>query len=185
MLSFCKRRKTIRWYLVEGGAFNTFKLNSNFGIIRPTSLTCGAYRHKHMKLFINTVMKQIYVFNNVAWNYRNRIGFPVCRKGAPEAQKERSCQSYFAPHIKKERSVRFTAQPLSALILTDGPTLSIETLAVKNLELFKWIFGMICNLTAYYLHILNRVSNNYELSQSSVVWPDHSKCESETTSPNE
>ena len=146
-----------------------------------------------MKPFINTFMKRIYVFNNVAWNYGNKIGFPVCKKkkkkspasGAPEARKERSCQSYSAPHIKKERSVRFTAQPLFALILTDGPTLSIETLAVKNLELFKWIFRMICNLTAYYLHIMNRVNNNYELSQSSVVWPDHSTCESETTTPNE
>ena len=185
MLSFCKRRKTIRWYLVEGGAFNTFKLNSNFGIIRPTSLTCGAYRHKQMKLFINTVMKQIYVFNNVAWNYRNRIGFPVCRKENFACHQVHRKRRKNARAIKKERSVRFTAQPLSALILTDGPTLSIETLAVKNLELFKWIFRMICNLTAYYLHILNRVSNNYELSQSSVVWPDHSKCESETTSPNE
>ena len=145
-----------------------------------------------MKLFINTVMKQMYVFNNVAWNYRNRIGFPVCRKkkfrrpsGAPEARKERLCQSYSALHIKEERSVRFTAQPSSVLILTDGSTLSIETLAVKNLELLKWIFRMICNLTAYYLHILNRVNNNYELSQSSVVWPYHSTCESETTTPNE
>ena len=33
-----------------------------------------------MKLFINTAMKQIYLFNIVAWNYRKEIGFPVCKK---------------------------------------------------------------------------------------------------------
>ena len=85
-------------------------------------------------------MKQIYVFNNVSWNYRK------------EARKERSCESYSASHIKKERSARFTAQP-HALILADGPTLPIETLAVKNFE--NCTFKMICNLTAYYFHILN------------------------------
>ena len=73
-------------------------------------------------------MKRIYVFNNVAWNYRNKTEFPVCKQkkkirqpsSAPEARKERSCQSYSASHIKKERSVRFTAQPLSALIWQVG-----------------------------------------------------------------
>ena len=151
MLSFCKRRKTIRWYLVEGGAFNTFKLNSNFGIIRPTSLTCGAYRHKHMKLFINTVMKQIYVFNNVAWNYRNRIRFPVCKKeNFAGHQVHRKL-----PEARQSARASPTPHYTAALILTDGPTLSIETLAVKNLELFKCTFKVICNLTAYYFHILN------------------------------
>ena len=60
-----------------------------------------------MKLFIDIVMKRIYLFNIVAWNYREKIGFPVCKKGkfrrpssAPEARKERSCQSYSASHIK-------------------------------------------------------------------------------------
>ena len=33
-----------------------------------------------MKLFIDIVMKRIYLFNIVAWNYRKKIGFPVCRK---------------------------------------------------------------------------------------------------------
>ena len=33
-----------------------------------------------MKLFINIVMRQIYLFNIVAWNYRKKIGFPVYKK---------------------------------------------------------------------------------------------------------
>ena len=33
-----------------------------------------------MKLFIDIVTKQIYLFNIVAWNYRKKIGFPVCKK---------------------------------------------------------------------------------------------------------
>ena len=33
-----------------------------------------------MKLFIDIVMKRIYLFNIVAWNYRKKIGFPVCKK---------------------------------------------------------------------------------------------------------
>ena len=52
-------------------------------------------------------MKQIYLFNIVAWNYRKKTGFPVFKKekfrrpwSAPEARKERSCQSYSASHIK-------------------------------------------------------------------------------------
>ena len=63
-------------------------------------------------------MKQIYLFNIVAWSYRKKIGFPVCKKkifhrpsSVPEARKERSCQSYSASDIER----RFTAQPLSAL----------------------------------------------------------------------
>ena len=35
---------------------------------------------------------------------------------APEARKERSCQSYSHHTLNEERSARFTAQPLSALI---------------------------------------------------------------------
>ena len=82
MLIFCKRNGERRlgdiWWKEE--VFNTFKLNSNFGIIRPTSLT---YRHTDTNIrncFIDIVMKRIYLFNIVAWNYRKKIGFPVCKK---------------------------------------------------------------------------------------------------------
>ena len=33
-----------------------------------------------MKLFINIVIKRIYVFYTVAWNCRTKKGFPVCKK---------------------------------------------------------------------------------------------------------
>ena len=33
-----------------------------------------------MKLFIDIVMKRIYLFNIAAWNYRKKIGFPVCKR---------------------------------------------------------------------------------------------------------
>ena len=78
-----------------------------------------------MKLFINIVMKRIYLFNTVAWNYKRKIEFPVGKKEnsvgpqahGPEARKERSCQSYSVSHItaSEERGARFIAQPLSAL----------------------------------------------------------------------
>ena len=42
------------------------KLNSNFGIIRPTILTFRHTGHKHTKLFINIAMKGIYLFYTVA-----------------------------------------------------------------------------------------------------------------------
>ena len=55
-----KRRKTIRWYLMEGGGIqHTFKLSSNFGIIRPTSL---AYRHTNTNIWnylLRPVIKHI------------------------------------------------------------------------------------------------------------------------------
>ena len=60
-----------------------------------------------MKLFIDIVMKRIYLFNIVAWNYRKKIGFRVCKKenfaglqAHRKRRKERSCQSYSASHNK-------------------------------------------------------------------------------------
>ena len=62
-----------------------------------------------MKLFIDIAMERIYLCDIVAWNYKMKIGFPVCKKEnfaglqahrKPEARKERSCQSYSASHIK-------------------------------------------------------------------------------------
>ena len=40
----------------------------------------SVYRQEHKKLFINIVLKQIYLFHSVDWNYKNKIGFPVCKK---------------------------------------------------------------------------------------------------------
>ena len=36
--------------------------------------------YNSMKLFINVVMKPIYLFNIVALDYRKKIGFLVCKK---------------------------------------------------------------------------------------------------------
>ena len=75
-----------------------------------------------MKLFIDIVIKRIYLFNTVAWYYRKKIGFPVCKKenfaGLQAHRKlgESACASP-TPHqtLNEERSARFTAQHLSAL----------------------------------------------------------------------
>ena len=78
-----------------------------------------------MKLFIDIVMKRIYLFNIVALNYRKNIGFPVCKKeNFAGLQAHRKCgksaRASPAPHhtLNEERSARFTAQHLSALVLT-------------------------------------------------------------------
>ena len=78
-----------------------------------------------MKLFIDIVMKRIYLFNIVAWNYRKKIGFPVCTKenfAGLQAHRKRgkSSRASPTPHhtLNEERSARFTAQHLSALLTT-------------------------------------------------------------------
>ena len=75
-----------------------------------------------MKLFIDIVMKRIYLFNTVAWNYRKKIGFPVCKKenfAGLQAHRKRgkSARASPTPHhtLNEEQSARFTAQHLSAL----------------------------------------------------------------------
>ena len=79
-----------------------------------------------MKLFIDIVMKRIYLFNAVACNYRKKIGFLVCKKenftGLQAHRKRgRSARARPTPHhtLNEERSARFTAQPLSALAKTE------------------------------------------------------------------
>ena len=98
-----------------------------------------------MKLFIDIVMKRIYLFNIVAWNYRKKNRISGLQKGkfrrpwsAPEARKERSCQSYSASHIKwrAERSfhrptfIRPGSQKPTALFwlseVNDGLTLRLK-----------------------------------------------------------
>ena len=74
-----------------------------------------------MKLFINVVMKRIYLFNTVAWNYRKNIGFPVCKKEnfvvlREHRKRGKSARAIPTSHhtLLEERSARFIAQPLSA-----------------------------------------------------------------------
>jgi len=118
-----KRRKTIRWYLVEGGGIQHFQIKFKFWHYTTNKFELQAHKHKHMKLFIDIVIKQIYLFNTVAWNYRKKIGFPVCKKenfaGLQALRKRgKSARASPTPHhtLNEERSARFTAQPLSALV---------------------------------------------------------------------
>ena len=67
-----------------------------------------------MKRFIDIVMKRIYLFNIVAWNYRKKIGFPVCKKekfAGLQAYRKRgkSARDSSSPHhtLNEERSSRF------------------------------------------------------------------------------
>ena len=117
-----KRRKMIRWYLVEGGGLQHFQIKLKFWHYTNNKFDLYAYRHKHMKLFIDIVMKRIYLFDIVAWNYRKKIGFPVSKKenfAGLQAHRKRgkSARAIPTPHhtLSKERSARFTAQHLSAL----------------------------------------------------------------------
>ena len=78
-----------------------------------------------MKLFIDIVMKRIYLFNIVAWNCRKKIGFPVCKNenfAGLKAHRKRGKSARASPTPRhtwnEERSARFTAQPLSALAST-------------------------------------------------------------------
>ena len=80
-----------------------------------------------MKLFIDIVMKRIYLFNIVAWNYRKKIGFPVCKKenfAGLQAHRKRGKSARASPNphhtLNEERSARFTAQHFSALVRTLG-----------------------------------------------------------------
>ena len=57
-----------------------------------------------MKLFIDIVMKRIYLFNTVAWNYRKKIGFPVCKK-----ENFAGIQA----HRKRGKSARASPTPIS------------------------------------------------------------------------
>ena len=106
--------------------------------------------HKHMKLFIYIVMKRTYLFNTVAWNYRKKIGFPVCKKenfaGLQVHRKRgKSTRASPTPHhtLNEERSARFTAQPLSALVssvlrlgifLIWGPTAEFKDITLAARE---------------------------------------------------
>ena len=93
-----------------------------------------------MKLFIDIVTKRIYLFNIVAWNYRRKIGFPVCKEenfAGLEAHRKRgkSARASPTPHhtLNEEGSARFTAQPLSALVVTVHFSAALKALVLGNL----------------------------------------------------
>ena len=76
-----------------------------------------------MKLFINIIVKGIYLFYTVAWNYRKKIGFPVGKKenfSGLEAHRKRgkSVRASPTPHrtLHESGALVSPAQPLSALL---------------------------------------------------------------------
>ena len=91
---------------MEGGGIQHFQIKVKFWHYKTNKFDLQAHKQKHMKLSIDIVIKQIYLFNIVAWNYRKKIGFPVCKteyfrrpSSTPEARKERSRESYSESHI--------------------------------------------------------------------------------------
>ena len=94
-------------------------------------------------------MKRIYLFNIIAWNYRKKRGFPVCKKknfAGLQAHKKRgkSARASPTPHhtLNEERSACFTAQPLSALVRMFIETSDECAMYFDNckeaIEVFNW-----------------------------------------------
>ena len=96
-------------------------------------------------------MKQIYLFNIVASNYRKKIGFPVCKKenfAGLQAHRKRgkSARASPTPHhtLNEERSARFTAQPLSALVLAVCPRFLTSVCGVFSFFVSYTYFALRC-----------------------------------------
>ena len=69
-----------------------------------------------MKLFINIAMKGIYLFYTVAWDYRKKMGFPVCKKenfSGPQKHRNRrkSCLASPTPHHTLHESGALVSPP--------------------------------------------------------------------------
>ena len=109
---------------MESGGIQHFQIKLKFWHYTTNKFDLQAHKQKHMKLSIGIVIKQIYLFNIVAWKYRKKIGFPVCKKenfAGIQAHRKRGKSSRASPTPDRtlkneERSARFTAQPLSALL---------------------------------------------------------------------
>ena len=106
-----------------------------------------------MKLVIDIVMKRIYLFNIVAWNYRKKIGFPICKKenfAGLQAHRKRgkSARASPTPHqtLKEERSARFTAQHLSALVPIGGHVRDLLSPTAISLYFanLSWLNSILC-----------------------------------------
>ena len=120
-------------------------------------------------------MKRIYLFNTVAWNYRKKIGFPVCKKenfAGLQAHRKRgkSARASPTPHhtLNEERSACFTAQHLSAL----GPV--ARSLVSAN----RWLRGIKLYRFPWYLTLVstNHASSNPGLVCSVWFSPSASCC---------
>ena len=111
----------------------------------------------------------------MACNYTKKIGFPVCKKenfAGLEAHRKRgkSARASPTPHhtLNEERSARFTAQPLSALIiniLARSRSNRLRRLSLHDqlriLSFFPFLFvlkNMICFCDIYVIEAALRAS---------------------------
>ena len=129
-----KRGKTIRSYLAAGGAIQPIQIKLKF-----LHYTANKFDYNYTdinkwnSLSILTVMRRIYLFQTVGWNYRTKIGFPVCKKenfaGLQAGRKsEKSARTFPTPHHTslEERSACFIAQPLCSLLLIGPASATLE-----------------------------------------------------------
>ena len=137
-----------------------------------------------MKLFLDIVIKRIYLFNIVAWNYREKIGFPVCKMEnfaglQAHGKRGKSARTSLTPHhtFNEERSARFTAQHLSALLRKLGYLFirvdrmstrpSVRTILENQCEMFHVRASVgTCNMI-----LLIHVVVSWHLSKQGIRWP--------------
>ena len=137
-----------------------------------------------MKLFIDTVMKRIYLFNIVAWTYREKIGFPVCKMenfaGLQAHRKRRkSARTRLTRHhtLNEERSARFTAQHLSALLRKLGYLfIRVDRTCTRppvrtTLENQREMFHMLASVWTCNMILLIHVVVSWHLSKQGIRWP--------------
>ena len=134
-----------------------------------------------MKLFIDTVMKRIYLFNIVAWNYREKIGFPVCKMenfAGLQAHRKRgkSARASLTPHhtLNVKRSARFIAQHLAALLrILIFLRRSKMQLSVTSSYIQKWISPGLQDFFFSTLYAMSNIffSTGYCLSHEFLCMP--------------
>ena len=127
-----------------------------------------------MKLFIDIVMKRIYLFNIVAWNYRKKIGFPVCLQA--HRKRGKSARASLTPHhtLNVKRSARFIAQHLAALLrILIFLRRSKMQLSVKSSYIQKWISPGLQDFFFSTLYAMSNIffSTGYCLSHEFLCMP--------------
>ena len=130
-------------------------------------------------------MKRIYLFNIVAWNYRKKIGFPVCKKenfAGLQAHRKRGkgARASPTPHhtLNEERSARFTAQPLSALVRAHIDCVSCQKIECTNyLWKYKTTWSHVSSLERFSLklfvctiHDLNCICSEFHINFRENQW---------------
>ena len=115
-------------------------------------------------MFIDIVMKRIYLFNIVAWNYTKKIGFPVCKMenfSGLQAHRRRgqSARASPTPHhtLNEEQSARFLYPPCTKPSWLTAP--AARCLMCVNRELKIPLFPQTANV-----RLKLRISQNRKYS---------------------